>query len=120
MAQQPDYRGSVDLLMVEGDTFGPYIFKFRTGTDPDTYETLTGCTFLADLVRDGVSAIESTTANGRFTLTDTDEFTWTISATDAAVLEPGKYRYDIQVNYSGGVKRTRVHGTLTVKAQVSE
>ena len=120
MSTQSDYRAEFNAFMVEGDTFGRYRFKFRTGTNPDTYEDISGCTFLADLIRDGSSVIESSTTNGRMDLEDAETFWWEISADDAAVLTQGNYTYDIKVTYPDNTVRTRFFGKLTVKEKRSE
>lgn len=130
MATQPDYRAEFNPIMTEGDTFGKYRFYFKTSDTP-TYESFAGCTFLADLIRDGASVIESTTANSRMGLVtgaeatamgldDNEAFYWVIDANDAAVLTVGKYKFDIKVTYVDGTVRTRWFGTLTVNAKRSE
>ena len=118
MSTQTDYRAEFNAFMIEGDTFGRYKFKFKTGTN--TYEDISGCTFLADLIRDGDSVIESSTTNGRIDLEDSETFWWEISADDAVVLTQGNYTYDIKVTYPDDTVRTRIYGKLTVKAKRSE
>lgn len=136
MATQPDYRVRFDPFLVEGNTFGRYIFFFQltTGT-PNTFESFAGCTFVADLIQDGASVIESSTANGRMGLLDASQvpaldettdigdneaFFWEIDKADAEVLTPGKYTYDILVTWPDGTVRSRWYGTLTTKPKRSE
>ena len=136
MANQEDYRAEFNPFMIEGNTFGRYYFYTRTSTTP-TYEDFSGCEFKADLIRDGSSVIESSTANSRLGTIDADDvsiissdyditlavgegFFWEISATDAAVLTAGNYTYDILVTWPSGTVRSRWFGKLRVEGKRSE
>lgn len=136
MANQEDYRAEFNPFMVEGNTFGRYYFYTRTSTTP-TYEDFSGCTFKADLIREGASVIESNSVNLRMgtieasdvsvisadysiTLAVGEGFFWEISAADAVVLTQGNYTYDILVTYPSGTIRSRWYGKLRVEGKRSE
>lgn len=111
-----------DHELIIGDTYAPGVVQLADTLNADgtvaTAFDLTGATGTCALAPEpGAAAVLSPTV--ALVVAADGTFQWTAPASATADLQPGRYRYSVRLTFSDGTKRTIVHGTVTVRREVT-
>lgn len=98
-----------NFSVIQGDTFT----KSVTFTDPDSEAIdLTGAVVSGAVGNKQITEVPFTVVVD--TPTTLGKFSFALSAAQTAALEPGSYRYFVQIAYSSGVVQTLLNGNFVV------